>query len=73
MDTLADRLNADRLARRMTWPVYAAWLDLRQSTVYKIATGATKQPHALTVAQIERKLREPIPEGVGSREVVSAR
>lgn len=61
---LAKRINRDRLDRRMTWPAYAAWMGVKQSTLYKIAQGSTTRPHALTVDQIVQKLNEPIrPEG----------
>ncbi len=53
---LAKRINDDRVARRMTWPVYAGFIGIKLSTIYKIASGATTRPHALTVADIEAKL-----------------
>jgi len=57
---LARRVCADRVARRMTWPDYAAFLGLSQSAIYKIARGKISRPHDLTVANIEAKLQTPI-------------
>ncbi len=53
---LAARLRADRVRRRMTWPAYAQFMGMQLSTIYKIASGATKKPHELTVAELEAKL-----------------
>lgn len=58
---LAKRIERDRLDRRMTWPAYAAWMGLPQSTIYKIAMGRTPRPHQLTVETILAKLKEPKP------------
>lgn len=66
---LASRLNADRIKRRMTWPVYADHLGVKLSTVYKIAKRATTRPHETTVAQIEERLAET-EKAEGAREVV---
>lgn len=59
-ESLAKRLNADRLKRRMTWPAYAQFLGVKLSTVYKIATEKTTKPHELTVAQIEERIQLPV-------------
>lgn len=53
---LAERLTADRLKRKLTWPNYANHLGEKLSTIYKIASGATTRPHALTMARIIEKL-----------------
>ena len=44
----------------MTWPVYAQWMGVKLSTIYKIAQGATGKPHELTLDLIETKLKEPV-------------
>lgn len=56
MKELAKKVNRDRLDRRMTWPEYSTWIDVKQSTIYKIAQGTTKRPHELTVDQILKKI-----------------
>ncbi len=57
---LAAQVTQDRLDRRMSWPEYAAWIGIKQTTIYKIARGKTPTPHATTVEQIRVKLREPV-------------
>lgn len=57
---LGKRLKQDRVQRRMTWQAYAAFLGVKLSTVYKIATGATTKPQELTLAQIEDRLAIPV-------------
>jgi len=53
---LAKRLNDDRLARRMSWPVYAKFLDESQTTIYKIASGQVSKAHELTIVALNGKL-----------------
>jgi predicted transcriptional regulator len=48
----------DRIARKMTWPVYAQFLGVPMATVYKIARGTHTKPHELTVATILEKIRD---------------
>lgn len=70
---LAAAIRKDRLKRNggMTWPAYAAWIGVKLSTIYKIARGATRLPHELTINKIQNKwAAEPIEGGAGS-EVVS--
>jgi hypothetical protein len=59
LTNLRKRIGRDRLDRRMTWPEYAQWMGVKQSTLYKIWDGRTARPHELTVQQIEDKLKEP--------------
>lgn len=62
IQTLAAELQRDRVARGLTWPAYAVWLEEKQSTVYKIAMGATFRPHELTISRIQKKLKDnPLP------------
>jgi hypothetical protein len=56
---LAKRINDDRVKRRMTWPVYADFMGVKMATLYKIATGVTTRPHAITMAIIEEKMAQP--------------
>jgi hypothetical protein len=53
---LAKRLNDDRLARRMSWPVYAKFLGESQTTIYKIASGQVTKAHELTIVALNGKL-----------------
>ncbi len=57
---LAARIKADRIRRRMSWPEYAEFMGVKQSTLYKIADGRTTRPHDTTVADIEDKLKRPV-------------
>ena len=60
--SLASRIVADRIARGMTWPQYAEFMDMSQSAIYKISRLQLKRkPHELTIAKVERKMAEPIP------------
>lgn len=59
-ETLAERVQKDRRARKMTWPRYAAFLEMPVSTIYKIARGRITKPHDLTLDQINGKLALPI-------------
>lgn len=56
-------LKADRLARRMTWDAYVAFLSglgcqkrLNPSTIFKIVQGDTKRPHELTILDLRERL-----------------
>lgn len=62
---LGKELKADRLKRKMTWPVYVAFLStfgdkqrLNLSTVYKICAGRVKRPHDLTMLDLATRLRQ---------------
>lgn len=48
-------IRADRVRRRMTWPVYADFLEMSVSTIYKIATGV-HTPTEITEAIIRERL-----------------
>ena len=50
-------VRADRVRRRMTWPVYADFLGMSVSTIYKIATGVHK-PTEITEAVIRERIGE---------------
>lgn len=50
---LALRIKKDRVNRRMSWPDYAAFRKIGQSTIYKIAMGTTNRPHETTLADIQ--------------------
>jgi hypothetical protein len=52
----------------MTWPAYAQFLGFKQSTIYKIASGATTRPHEFTVADIEAKLAQLAADAVTTAE-----
>lgn len=55
----------------MTWPVYAEFMGMKLSTLYKIAKGRVRRPHELTLDAISEKLQLPInPEGGDGGEVV---
>jgi hypothetical protein len=54
-DGLMALLRADRIRRRMTWPVYAEFLGVKLSTLHKIATGVHR-PSELTEAIIRDTL-----------------
>jgi hypothetical protein len=64
---LANLIRADRLARsgqgqRMSWPAYARFMGIAQSTIYKIAQGRVERPHETTVDQILAKIKaNPVP------------
>lgn len=52
---LRELIRADRVHRRMTWPVYAKFLGVKLSTLHKIATGVHR-PSELTEAIIRDAL-----------------
>lgn len=54
----ADRLERGRSGQRMTWPAYALFLGVPQSTVYKIAQGRTGRPHETTIDRILAVIRD---------------
>jgi hypothetical protein len=54
-DGLKALIRADRIRRRMTWPVYAEFLGVKLSTLHKIATGVHR-PSELTEAIIRETL-----------------
>jgi len=54
-EELRAAIKADRVRRRMTWPVYAEFLGLSVSTIYKIATGV-HTPTEITESVIREKL-----------------
>lgn len=58
---LADLLKQDRLDRQLTYPEYAAFLDVKLSTLHKIMNQKTRKPHDLTLAQIQKKLTRAKP------------
>lgn len=76
---LAAAIRKDRLARKLSWPAYAAWIGVKMSTIYKIAKGTTRLPHELTIDTIRTKwaadpLQKPTTdnEGGAGGEVVSS-
>jgi hypothetical protein len=73
---VAADVRRDRIARKMTWPVYAAFMGIPLTTLYKLAKGYTHRPHELTLDLIRERLagrkQESSAEGAG-REVVSNR
>lgn len=48
---LAAVLRRKRLAEKMTWPVFAASMQLGLATLYKLSAGRTK-PHQRTVGHV---------------------
>lgn len=53
---LAADVRRDRLRRKMTWPVYAEFLGVPLTTLYKLAKGYTNRPHELTLDLIRERL-----------------
>ena len=53
---LAADVRRDRINRKMTWPVYAAFLGVPLTTIYKLAKGYTSRPHELTLELIRERL-----------------
>lgn len=71
---LAADVRRDRIKRKMTWPVYADFLGVPLTTLYKLAKGYTNRPHELTLDLIRERLagrqaEDTTAEGAG-REVV---
>ena len=61
-DQLRQIVQNDRLARaaagtKMSWTQYAKFLNVPQTTLYKIAMGRSKRPHTTTVAWIMERIR----------------
>lgn len=66
-EQLTQIVRTDRIARRMTWPAYGAFLGVPHTTIYKIGMGRVGRPHELTKVQILERINQvPVPARAGA-------